>query len=148
MPDDPLVQAQAARERGRYPEALALLNAALEAQPQAALWIERGRVYRDLNDQRRARADFTAASEADPAGALGDTARAELLRLLAPPGPAPTTGPRPRPAPRRAPHSWARTMVVLLLVASIACALVSIVGYGRYPLRPPAPTATPARSGE
>ncbi len=145
MNADLLAQAQAARHSGRYAEALALLNAALGARPDAALWIERGRVYAELNNPKQARADFTAASEADPKGVAGDMGRAELLRLLAPPTPPQNARPRPKPAPRPATHAWAQTLVVALLLASIGCAVISIASYGRYPLRPPAPTAVPTR---
>lgn len=145
MTDDVLARAEAARHAGRYAEALQLLTTALGAGPDAALWTERGRVYGELNNVRQARADFTAASEADPAGELGDRARAELLRLLTPKSVSNAT-PRPQPAPRPLPHAWVRTLVVLLLLASIGCAVISIVGYGRYPLRPAIPTAAPART--
>ena len=139
--------AQAARHSGRYAEALALLNAALGAGPDAALWTERGRVYAELNNPKQARAEIAAASEADPAGATGDTARAELLRLLLPTPPQ-SARPRPRPASRPRPHAWTQTLVVALLLASLGCAAISVIRYGRYPLRPPAPAAAPTRTSE
>ena len=61
---NPTLQAAiAAREAGRYAEALSLLNNLLDERSDAAAWLERGRVYLALNDQRQARHDFNAASE-------------------------------------------------------------------------------------
>lgn len=145
MNDETLARAREARAWGRYAEALQLLSEVLHTQPSAAAWLERGQVYLELNDRRQARLDFDAASHADPTGATGDIARRELLQILNPFVP-PHLASQQRGVPnRRLPHPWARTLVVLLLIASLSCALVSIIGYGRYPLRPALPTAVPTR---
>lgn len=141
-----LQQASVARERGRYGEALALLNALLATTPNTAALTERGRVYAALNNRELARADFDAASHADPSGSDGDAARAELLRLLAPPlGPTPPIIYRTKPKTRPMPNAWVRNVVVLFVVLSIACSLVSVIAFGRYPLRPPQSTTLPTR---
>jgi tetratricopeptide (TPR) repeat protein len=142
---NPTLQAAiAAREAGRYAEALSLLNDLLAERSDAAAWLERGRVYLALNDQRKARHDFNAASYEDPSGAIGDEARGELLRSLVAPA---TQVPPPRPAARRQPppNPWARTLVMVLLLLSILCALVAVIGFGQNPLQfttPAAPTPT------
>lgn len=141
---NPTLQAAiAAREAGRYGEALSLLNNLLDERSDAAAWLERGRVYLALNDQRQARHDFNAASYEDPAGTIGDEARGELLRSLV--SPASQVAPR-RPAVRQPPpNPWARTLVIALLLLSILCALVAVIGFGQNPLNfttPAAPTRT------
>lgn len=144
-----LQQANIARERGRYGEALALLNGVLSTAPNTAALTERGRVYAALNNRELARADFDAASQADPSGSDGDAARAELLRLLAPPpAPTPPIIYRTKPKTRSIPNAWARNLVILFVVLSIACSLVSVIAFGRYPLRPPPATAQPTRPGK
>jgi tetratricopeptide (TPR) repeat protein len=141
---NPTLQAAiAAREAGRYAEALSLLNNLLDERSDAAAWLERGRVYLALNDQRQARHDFNAASYEDPVGAIGDEARGELLRsLVAPTAQVPPRRPAVRQPP---PNPWARTLVVALLLLSILCALVAVIGFGQNPLHfatPAAPTPT------
>jgi len=147
---NPTLQAAiAAREAGRYAEALSLLNNLLDERSDAAAWLERGRVYLALNDQRQARHDFNAASYEDPVGAIGDEARGELLRSLLAPG-SQVSPRRPAPAPRGfprqpPPNPWARTLVMVLLLLSILCALVAVIGFGQNPLNfttPAAPTRT------
>ncbi|HYF62362.1 MAG TPA: hypothetical protein VD886_06080, partial [Herpetosiphonaceae bacterium] len=107
--------------------------------------LERGRVYLALNDPRKARHDFNAASYEDPGGPVGDEARGELLRSLA--APSDPAAPRRAASRRRSPppNPWARTLVLALLVLSILCALVAVVGFGQNQRRF-IPTAAPTRS--
>jgi ferric-dicitrate binding protein FerR (iron transport regulator) len=146
---NPTLQAAiAAREAGRYAEALGLLNALLAERSDAAAWLERGRVYLAINDQRKARHDFNAASYEDPSGAVGDEARGELLRSMAAPANTQRVpAPRPRPTARRQPppNPWARTLVMVLLLLSILCALVAVIGFGQNPLQFTT-TAAPTRT--
>jgi tetratricopeptide (TPR) repeat protein len=142
---NPSLQAAiAAREAGRYAEALGLLNELLAERSDAAAWLERGRVYLALNDSRKARHDFNAASYEDPGGPVGDEARGELLRSLASSA-RPATMPRRTGQRRPPPNPWARTLVMVLLVLSILCALVAVIGFGqnRYQL---SATAAPTRT--
>lgn len=125
-PDRRLESARAAIDSGRYGEALALLDALAAEQPAAAVLLERGRLRLLLGDARAARQDLNAASQADPAGALGDAARQALLASLRPASP-PASARRPRPRP----HRWAARLVLGLLLVSIVCALLTIALTGR-----------------
>ncbi|KPL86796.1 tetratricopeptide repeat protein [Herpetosiphon geysericola] len=122
-----LETAQSARVRGDYASAMRILNQLLAAdQADLAVLVERGRVYAELNDREQAQAHFEQVSFADPNGELGDAARTELLRLLAPP--------KVLFAPRRSqptevktpPNPWALRLVLVLVLISMLCSIAGI----------------------
>ncbi len=127
---------------GRYPEAMRLLNQLIDAEPHPAALLERGRLYLLLSNESAALADFRAASAADPTGAIGDTARSELLKALTPAQPpAPALPPRPTVQPTP-PHGWVVGMVIALLILSFICAAFAVIAVGRR-ITLPAFTPTP-----
>ncbi|MFD3166596.1 tetratricopeptide repeat protein [Herpetosiphon sp. NSE202] len=122
-----LETAQSARLRGDYASAIKILNQLLAAdQDDLAALVERGRVYAELNDHEQAKAHFEQVSFADPSGELGDAARAELLRLLAPPK---VLFPPRRSQPVEAktpPNPWALRLVLVLVLISLLCSIAGI----------------------
>ncbi|MBM7844212.1 tetratricopeptide repeat protein [Herpetosiphon giganteus] len=122
-----LETAQSARLRGDYASAIRILNQLLAAdQADLAALVERGRLYAELNDREQAKAHFEQVSFADPSGELGDAARAELLRLLAPPKVLfPPRHSQPSEA-KTPPNPWALRLVLVLVLISLLCSIAGI----------------------
>ncbi|WP_110516679.1 tetratricopeptide repeat protein [Herpetosiphon llansteffanensis] len=122
-----LETAQSARLRGDYASAMRILHQLLAAdQANLAALVERGRVYAELNDREQAKAHFEQVSFADTNGELGDAARTELLRLLAPPK---VLFPPRRSQPIEAktpPNPWALRLVLVLVLISLLCSIAGI----------------------
>lgn len=122
-----LETAQTARLRGDYASAMRILNQLLaDDQVNLAALVERGRLYAELNDREQAKAHFEQVSFADPNGELGDAARTELLRLLAPPK---VLFPPRRSQPTEAkppPNPWALRLVLVLVLISLLCSIAGI----------------------